>query len=398
MGYAFISYSSKNQSAADALRDLLHDRGIDTWMAPGDIPIGSSYLKEINQALKNCSCLVLLLSNASIESKWVIKEVERVVNYSKPIIPLQIENVVLNDEFEFVLGSFQVVAVRKIDHDSEEIKSAIKSVIAATGTRENTSSPDFAASLQSSQDSELCIIQKRFPQYVNIIRLIEKNFGGIVYKGFDTDRKMEVAIKTYFHTDAFSTPLFTNSSLFWDLKRISSPNLCLIIERVLSEPTCIVMQYIKGQTLSNYLRDAYLVDYSAIKKILLGILNGLSALHQKNIFYGDLTPFNVIVNNRQEVWLCDFSESNYNDSPCPDKTILLDKYRSPERRMPGKRIDYRSDIYEFGIILTDCIMVPSNHDVRNDLFEIVQKCTKENPEDRFQSVNEIIDAIKSITV
>lgn len=139
MGYAFISYSSKNQSVADALRDMLNSTGIDTWMAPGDIPVGSSYMKEINHALKNCSCLVLLLSNAAQGSQWVIKEVERAVNYHKTIIPVQIENVILNDEFEFVLGSYQVVAVQKIDQDSGETKKILNSIIASTGMSQTTS-------------------------------------------------------------------------------------------------------------------------------------------------------------------------------------------------------------------------------------------------------------------
>lgn len=142
MGYAFISYSSKNQSAADALRDLLNSKGIETWMAPGDIPVGSSYMKEINHALKNCSCLVLLLSNAAQGSQWVIKEVERAVNYHKPVIPVQIEDVILNDEFEFVLGSYQVVAVQKIDQDSSETKKILNSIIAVTEVNQEGSSCD----------------------------------------------------------------------------------------------------------------------------------------------------------------------------------------------------------------------------------------------------------------
>ena len=43
MGYAFISYSTKNQSAADAMRALFNKHDIDTWMAPYDIPAGSEY-------------------------------------------------------------------------------------------------------------------------------------------------------------------------------------------------------------------------------------------------------------------------------------------------------------------------------------------------------------------
>ena len=61
-GYAFISYSTKNQAAADAIRELLKRKGIATWMAPGDIPAGSKYAQVINRAVKESSCLVLILT------------------------------------------------------------------------------------------------------------------------------------------------------------------------------------------------------------------------------------------------------------------------------------------------------------------------------------------------
>ena len=52
MGYAFISYCTKNQTAADAFRDLFIEYGIDTWMAPYDIPAGSKYAGVITNAIR----------------------------------------------------------------------------------------------------------------------------------------------------------------------------------------------------------------------------------------------------------------------------------------------------------------------------------------------------------
>ena len=100
MGYAFISYSTKNQKEADAMRDLFRKNGIDTWMAPYDIPVGSRYAQVVNQALKNCACLVLMLTDDAQKSIWVGKEVERAVSCRKTILPLQLEDIKLNDEFE----------------------------------------------------------------------------------------------------------------------------------------------------------------------------------------------------------------------------------------------------------------------------------------------------------
>jgi len=128
MGYAFISYSTKEQSLADAMKKLLEKHGIQTWMVPSDIPAGNKYAQVINQAIKGCSCFILMLSNNSQNSVWVAKETERAVNYRKPIIPIQIEDVVLNDEFELYISTDQVVAINNINENSDKIKQVLLSV------------------------------------------------------------------------------------------------------------------------------------------------------------------------------------------------------------------------------------------------------------------------------
>ena len=145
MGYAFISYSTKNQSDADALRALFHKNGIRTWMAPGDIPAGSKYAQVINHAIKECACFVLLLTDAAQSSPWVAKEVERAVNHGKTIIPVKMEDLVLNEEFEFYISTDQIVAVQKIDESSEAFRKVLASVIALAGQDEVGQSEDEVA-------------------------------------------------------------------------------------------------------------------------------------------------------------------------------------------------------------------------------------------------------------
>lgn len=134
MGYAFISYSSKNQAAADAMKKLLEKNNIATWMAPGDIPPASTYAKEINSAIRNCACMVLMLTNDAQNSVWVAKEVERAVHYRKPVLPIQLEQVVLNDEFEFYISTNQIVAVNRIDESSPELQRVLASIRAYLAT------------------------------------------------------------------------------------------------------------------------------------------------------------------------------------------------------------------------------------------------------------------------
>ncbi len=128
MGYVFISYSSKNQQEADATRALLKEENIACWMAPYDIPAGSKYATVINDALENCSCLLLLLTESAQHSEFVYREIERAVTYGKAIIPMQLEDCKLTSAFKFYIGSSRIVAVRSLDRNSEEVVKVLKSV------------------------------------------------------------------------------------------------------------------------------------------------------------------------------------------------------------------------------------------------------------------------------
>ena len=136
MGYAFISYSSKNQEYADAIRELFNKNLIDTWMAPYDIPAGSVYAAEITKAIRECNCFVLILSNDSQESVAVNKEVElAALTFKKTIVSVEIEDVVLNDAFTFYVHNTHIIAVHKIDENLSETKQLIDAVKAHTGKR-----------------------------------------------------------------------------------------------------------------------------------------------------------------------------------------------------------------------------------------------------------------------
>ena len=133
MGYAFISYSSKNQQMADSFRTLFNQNGIGTWMAPGDIPFGSTYTSTINRAIKEASCFVLLLSESAQSSKWVPNETERAVSYGKTIFTILLDDVPMNDDFEFMLSTSQAVAIRKIDDSDEKIKQLVVAIKTYSG-------------------------------------------------------------------------------------------------------------------------------------------------------------------------------------------------------------------------------------------------------------------------
>jgi uncharacterized protein YjbI with pentapeptide repeats len=72
----FISYSSKDQKFAERLHADLQNKGVRCWFAPEDFKIGEKIRTGIDEAIRSRAKLLLVLSEDSITSTWVEKEVE----------------------------------------------------------------------------------------------------------------------------------------------------------------------------------------------------------------------------------------------------------------------------------------------------------------------------------
>ena len=120
MGSVFISYSSKDRAYVDKLKNILTNGKFDTWVAPESIPVGSNYTQCINDAIKTASAVVLVLSANSLNSQWVLREIERAVTYNKTIFSVQIDSAKLNSAFEFMLGSTQNMVIPNMDAKPED--------------------------------------------------------------------------------------------------------------------------------------------------------------------------------------------------------------------------------------------------------------------------------------
>jgi len=103
----FISYSSKDTEAANAVRMVLQNNGIDCWMAPESIAMGDDYSNAIPKAIEVCDLFLLILSANSQGSKWVPKELDIAISHNKPIIPFQIDSEALTTSFNFMLSNIQ---------------------------------------------------------------------------------------------------------------------------------------------------------------------------------------------------------------------------------------------------------------------------------------------------
>ncbi|HVB22591.1 MAG TPA: pentapeptide repeat-containing protein [Ktedonobacteraceae bacterium] len=72
----FISYSSQDEAFVKRLYDDLQNNNVRCWFAPHDMRIGDEIRSRIDESIRIHDKLLLVLSQHSIESTWVKKEVE----------------------------------------------------------------------------------------------------------------------------------------------------------------------------------------------------------------------------------------------------------------------------------------------------------------------------------
>ena len=109
----FISYSTKDEFDAFALKGLLENKGKHVWIAPDGIPSGRDYALAIPAALRITSRFLVLLSKHSAESDWVRREIDRAINEKKKIDGVLLTDFSMNDvkqydHLSFLLANIQI--------------------------------------------------------------------------------------------------------------------------------------------------------------------------------------------------------------------------------------------------------------------------------------------------
>jgi hypothetical protein len=109
----FISHASKDANFAHRLADDLKRLGIRVWIAPESIRPGEGWVKAIERGMGESSHVVLVLTPAALESKWVEKETEVAIAQEREghiqIFPLDVEPC----EIPLLLKSYQMISFRR---------------------------------------------------------------------------------------------------------------------------------------------------------------------------------------------------------------------------------------------------------------------------------------------
>ncbi|MFH1076993.1 MAG: toll/interleukin-1 receptor domain-containing protein, partial [Pseudomonadota bacterium] len=105
----FISYSTKNSELAQFLCNQLEGSGAACWISPRDIPSGQNWANSIVNGITDAKLTLLLVSEASLASEEVAKEIDLANGMRKTMLPVRIENVTLKGAFLYHLSNKQSV-------------------------------------------------------------------------------------------------------------------------------------------------------------------------------------------------------------------------------------------------------------------------------------------------
>lgn len=189
-----------------------------------------------------------------------------------------------------------------------------------------------------------------------------------------------------------------------------------------------VLDFISGETLTDKLkRDETLSHYDA-KDIILGVLNGLQYLHSHKpaIIHNDITPQNVMVDLSGKVSIAkiiDFGYARYISQSIKEFTGEgLNPFYCANETF-NNVFSVQSDIFSVGALYYHLLMglppyfiqisdykanrvdaqdliikqrskpLRFSNDVKDDVKAILSKALATQPEDRFESANEFIQAI-----
>ncbi len=242
-----------------------------------------------------------------------------------------------------------------------------------------------------------------------------------VYEAYDPDKKAVIAIKVVEVEEETADDAFRMFIKEAELgKQLKHHNLVRIFDagtaqdlRYLSMEKvtgCTLKQAIKRNLLKSELDQAFVVHE---------LLEGLEHLSSMSVVHRDLKSSNIMVDiERRIVKIMDFGLSSARQLiSLNDRTNVVGTlaYMSPEQTI-GKNVDHRSDIYSFGVVLYELLFSDLPHLAANEMelifsihnetpeqfiiskhpwLNIVKQCMAKNPDDRFQSVQELKFAFRS---
>ncbi len=256
-------------------------------------------------------------------------------------------------------------------------------------------------------------------------RLVERlGQGGMatVYKAYEAALDRYVAVKVlpqFFANDPTFAQRFRREAKA--IAQLNHPNIVPIYSYGEDNGiTYIAMQFIEGGTLKHASDQVYRSEEAL--RLLLPIARALGYAHKHGVIHRDIKPSNVLISDEGWTHLADFGLAQMAQASArlteSGVGMGTPTYMSPEQGQ-GDRVDQRTDIYSFGIMLYELVTgeapfradtpmavvikhltapmpLPSdvNPDIPLEVEMLILKATAKNPDDRFQTAEELALAME----
>ncbi len=123
----FISYSRKDNDRVIPIVRQLREEGYSVWLDEGQIEAAALWAEQIVEGIKSCRVLLFIISENSINSHNVLKEVMLASELEKAILPVYLQECRLPDRYLYQLTGIQHIELFKEDARShvERISEAL---------------------------------------------------------------------------------------------------------------------------------------------------------------------------------------------------------------------------------------------------------------------------------
>ena len=148
-------------------------------------------------------------------------------------------------------------------------------------------------------------------------------------------------------------------------------------EANLSVGAGVIMEYVEGRTLKEYLAEN--PSKAERRRIFEELLSAVGYLHKRGVIHNDLKPENILVTHADNrLKLIDFGLAD-SDAYFALRTLGCTlRYASPELQAQSGAIDARSDIYSVGVLMNDIFGVKHRR--------IAERCRNANVSKRYANI------------
>jgi serine/threonine-protein kinase len=275
------------------------------------------------------------------------------------------------------------------------------------------------------QSTRAQVVGDLFAGRYKLLEQIGKGGMGVVYKAHDTKLKRNVALKflpSEFTRDAEAKERFIHEAQ--TASSLDHPNICTIheIHEAPGGQLFISMACYEGETVRDKIKRGPLEIDEALR-IAGQVADGLEETHKKGIVHRDIKPGNIIVKTGGAAKIMDFGLAKLageRDLTKTGTTVGTVAYMSPEQAQ-GREVDHRTDIWSLGVVLHQMVtgeqpfkgekaqaiiysilneepepVTGLKEGIPAGVEEVVTRCLQKDPAERYQSVADISEALRSL--